>query len=283
VVSFELEARGPFSLAESARFAGGFSPTAHSIDGEREELDIAFVPDGAERAVHVHVREGGDGVVAECEGEPGAAARDQLARILGLDVDATEFADIGRRDPVVHGLQLRWPGFRPISFPSPFEAGAWFLISQRTRFSHALAVKERLAGEYGTDFGVVKAFPAPALVADLPPVEGLPEVKRDRLRALARAATEGLLHGEHLRALGPQTAIDELKRLPGVGDFTAQGIVVRGAGDPDWAPLAEPRLALAVERAYSLVAPPSPEQIAEIAERWRPYRSWVSVMLRRTV
>jgi DNA-3-methyladenine glycosylase II len=275
VVSFELEARGPFSLAESARFAGGFSPTAHSIDGEREELDIAFVPDGAERAVHVHVREGGDGVVAECEGEPGAAARDQLARILGLDVDATEFADIGRRDPVVHGLQLRWPGFRPISFPSPFEAGMWFLISQRTQFRHALAIKERLARELGDEVDGLHAFPAPQAIADLAPVPGVSQVKLERGRALARAALDGLLHGERLRSLGPEAAIEELKDITGVGPFTAQGIVVRGANEPDWLPSAEPRLGKAIEQAYGAGAPDT--------AAWRPYRSWVAVMLRRTL
>jgi DNA-3-methyladenine glycosylase II len=283
--SFTLEARGPFSLAESARFAAGFSPTSHSIRPHGDgELEIAFVPDGEERAVLLHVREDGDGVTAHAAGgAPGTAARHQLARILALDVDATGFPDVGGRDPVVGTLQERWPGFRPLGFPSPFEAGAWFLISQRTQFSHALKLKERLAGELGEHLGDLHAFPAPAALVGLGPVRGLPEVKRERIAALAAAAVEGKLHGEHLRALGPEAAIDELKRLPGVGDFTAQAIVVRGAGDPDWAPLAEPRLAVAVERAYSLTRPPSPEQIAEIADAWRPFRSWVSVLLRRTV
>jgi DNA-3-methyladenine glycosylase II len=278
---FELEASGPYSLAESARFAAHFSPTGHSIRGEREELELAFYPDGASEPAHLHVSQEGDRVVAEGDGD--AAARDQLARILGLDVDATEWPEIGRRDPVVHGLQLRWPGFRPIAFPTAFEAGAWFVISQRTQFSQALRVKERLAEKLGADFGAVTAFPSPAAMVDLGPFPGLPKVKCERLSALARAAADGVLDGDRLRQLGPEDALEELKRLPGVGDFTAQGIVIRGANEPDWAALAEPRLAVAVERAYSLMAPPSPDEITEIAERWRPFRSWVTVMLRRTV
>jgi 3-methyladenine DNA glycosylase/8-oxoguanine DNA glycosylase len=116
------------------------------------------------------------------------------------------------------------------------------------------------------------------VLVDLAPVAGLPEVKRERLRGLARAALDGALHGERLRELGPEAAIEELTRLPGVGPFTAQGVVVRGANEPDWVPTAEPRLARVVEQAYGPGA-----DVAALAEGWRPYRSWVAVMLRRTL
>jgi DNA-3-methyladenine glycosylase II len=255
-----------FSLAESARFAGGFSPTTHSMRAEDGELRIAFVPDGEEHAVLARVSE--DGI------EVPAHARAQVERVLGLDVDGTGFAAVGERDPVVADLQRRWPGFRPVSFPSPFEAGMWFLISQRTPFRHALAIKERLAQTLGEQAGGLQAFPSPRAIADLEPVPGVSQVKLERGRALARAAFEGRLHGERLRAVGPEAAIEDLKRIPGVGPFTSQGIVVRGANEPDWLPTAEPRLAKAIERLY-----PSPPD----TDAWRPYRSWVAVMLRRTL
>jgi DNA-3-methyladenine glycosylase II len=265
----ELSPQGSFSLAESARFAGGFSPTSHSMRADGEELRLAFVPDGSDHAVGARIRQEGERVVVEADG-----AVEQVRRILGLDVDGAGFAAVGERDPVVGELQQRWPGFRPTSFPSPFEAGMWFLISQRTQFRHALAIKERLAQELGEEVGGLHAFPAPRAIADLEPVPGVSQVKLERGRALARAALDGRLHGERLRAMGPEAAIEDLKQIPGVGPFTAQGIVVRGANEPDWLPDAEPRLGRAIERAYP--SPPDPES-------WRPYRSWVAVMLRRTL
>lgn len=45
--------------------------------------------------------------------------REQLARILSLDVDGTRFAAIGERDPVIGRLQRRHPGLRPVGFFSP--------------------------------------------------------------------------------------------------------------------------------------------------------------------
>ena len=93
-------------------------------------------------------------------------------------------------------------------------------------------------------------FPAPGVVAELEGLAGLPERKLATLRALAQAAMQGTLHGEHLRALGGDAAVEELQRLPGVGPFTAQGIVVRGAGEPDYLATAEPRMARAAALAY---------------------------------
>jgi len=53
-----------------------------------------------------------------------------------------------------------------------------------------------------------------------------------------------------------------------------------GAGDPDFTPTAEPRLARAMAIAYDMKAPPSATDIAEISEVWKPYRTWVAFLLR---
>ena len=171
-----------------------------------------------------------------------------------------------------------------MSFPSPFEAGAWFVISQRIRAAQGVALKARITEELGERVAICGeeriAFPAPGVVAELEGLAGLPERKLATLRALAQAAAQGALDGERLRAMGGDAAVEELQRLPGVGPFTAQGIVVRGAGEPDYLATAEPRMARAAALAYGLDAPLSPEELARRGEAWRPYRSWVGVLLR---
>jgi len=42
----------------------------------------------------------------------------------------------------------------------------------------------------------------------------------------------------------------------------------------------EPRLARAVALAYGLPGPATPEQVLQISEGWRPYRTWVTLLLR---
>jgi DNA-3-methyladenine glycosylase II len=282
---YTLEPRGPFSLHSAIGFLEGFAPAMHGRGGQVGHLHLAFVPDGERRAAGACVRSQEGEVVVEVSGaaEPGAAAR-QVERILSLDVDGSGFPDVGERDPAIGRLQARYPGLRPVSFPSPFEAGAWFVISQRIRMAQGVALKARISEELGERVAICgeerTAFPAPGVVAELEGLVGMPERKLATLRALAQAAVQGELDGERLRGMGGEAAAEQLQRLPGVGPFTAQGIVVRGAGEPDYLATAEPAMARAAARAYGVDAPLAPEELARRGEAWRPYRSWVGVLLR---
>jgi DNA-3-methyladenine glycosylase II len=89
-----------------------------------------------------------------------------------------------------------------------------------------------------------------------------------------------LLDAARLRSLQTDEALTRLQELPGIGDFSAQLILVRGAGEPDLLPSKEPRLARAAALAYGLDSPPSQAELEELATAWAPYRSWVSFLLR---
>jgi DNA-3-methyladenine glycosylase II len=127
---------------------------------------------------------------------------------------------------------------------------------------------------------VLYAFPAPGRLADLDTFPGLSGRKPEWLRAVARAAVEGRLDAARLRALPRDEALARLKEVPGIGDFSAELVLLRGAGAPDHIPTHEPRLARAVQRAYGLPESPSQEQLLRISDSWRPYRTWVTLLLR---
>jgi DNA-3-methyladenine glycosylase II len=69
------------------------------------------------------------------------------------------------------------------------------------------------------------------------------------------------------------------KELGGIGDFSAELILLRGAGDPDWAPRHEPRLISAMKLAYDR-AHFDDDEVVVITSGWAPYRTWVSLLLR---
>jgi DNA-3-methyladenine glycosylase II len=299
MTSFELPVHGPFSLAASRRFLEGFAPARYRGSPDGGPLRLAFPVEGSGRGVGVAVRQRADGaVLAEVVGEaagdvggvaagaPGAVPErlpEQLARILSLDVDGTGFAAVRAADPVVDLLSGRHPGLRPVTFCSPYEAACWAVLAQRQTMVTAAGLKEGIAQRYGTHHRVegvdLFAFPAPAVLwgvaHDLP----LPEIKRSRLQQLAAAALDGLLDGARLRALPVEAARAAVQELPGMGPLSADLVVLRGAGAPDAFPVAEPRLHDSMATLYGLVEPTVAE-LAAVAERWAPYRSWVSVLIR---
>jgi DNA-3-methyladenine glycosylase II len=287
--TFTLEALGPFSLAASTRFLEGFTPAGYT-EAAGQPLELAFPAEGSWQTAGVVVREHPRGVAGQIvsppapEPELATAIRSQLARILSLDVDGSGFPALGERDPVVAGLQRRYPGLRPVGFWSPYEAAAWAIIGHRIQIRQAAAIKARMAQQLGepVTFGdhVVHAFPAPQRLAGLANFAGLSGRKPEWLRSLAGAALGGRLDAAKLRALPPGQALAQLKQLPGIGDFSAELVLLRGAGDPDHTPRHEPRLARAVALAYRLSQPPPVEQLLRLSENWRPYRTWVTLLLR---
>lgn len=218
--------------------------------------------------------------------DPSAAVRAQLARILSLDVDGSGFPGLAAADPVVAGLMADYPGLRPVCFHSPYEAAAWAVIGHRVRMAQAAAVKARLAERYGRRVQIagrtLYAFPTPPVLRTITRAPGLTEVKIERLHALAEAADDGLLDAARLRAMPVDDALAALRALPGIGPFSAELILIRGAGHPDVFPRHEPRLHAAMADAYGLGATDSrdPRRLAGIADRWKPYRSWVALLLR---
>ncbi len=276
-MSFTLSASGGFSLSAATDFAHGF-PGTGTADGQPDALSFAWALDGDWRTARVALRQHGGEIYGETEGPHDRAftnlVKRDAERILCLDVEDDGFAALGERDPVVRRLQDRFPGLRPVLFYTPYEAAAWCIIGQRIRVRQAEVIKQRLADDFG-DFG---AFPAPARLAELDgPQRGLSEKKVDQLRRLGAAALDGVLNRDRLRALSAGEALDNLQQLVGIGPFSAELILIRGVGAPDALPSVEKRLQAATRTAYGL----DPDvDIAGVADNWRPYRSWVALLLR---
>lgn len=287
--TFALTARGPFSLAASIRFLEGFTPAAYTGTAE-QSLEIALPVEGTWQTAGVRVlgRPGGVQCEVVSPAAPGrdllTALRAQVARILSLDADGSGFPSVGARDPVIARLQARYPGLRPVAFWSPYEAAAWAIIGQRIRIRQAAAIKAAMARQLGepASFGdrVVHAFPAPQRLAALDGFPGLTGRKPEWLRSVGVAALDGRLDAARLHALPPEQALAELGQLPGIGNFSAELILLRGAALPDEIPCYESRLPHAIALAYGLPRPPSVQDVRRISDNWRPYRTWATVLLR---
>jgi DNA-3-methyladenine glycosylase II len=198
---------------------------------------MAFPVEGWRASAAVLVRQTPAAITGEVHGAAGPeaeAAWNQALAVLSLDVDGGGFPEVGRRDPVIGRLQQTYRFLRPVCFHSPYEAAANFVIGQRSSIRQARATRMAMAHQLGDQIRVgeerLSAFPRPAVLATVASFPGLSAEKIERLHVVARAATEGLLDRAHLRAMPVEQALDALRALHGIGPFSAQGTLLRGAG-----------------------------------------------------
>jgi DNA-3-methyladenine glycosylase II len=281
--SFTIQPLGEFSLRESALFGFGQRDAVTDYDGA---MRLSFCLDGGyDQQVGVVVRQRGESVDCEVQGEGSLdAVRAQVARVLSLDHDARDFALTGRRDPVLRRLQLAAQGLRPPLFHSPYEAAAWSVLSARRPQRQMARVRIALCESAGRKFTLagqrLAAFPTPSALLRLGAFPGIDTQRLDRLHGVARAAADGALDADGLAALGPDEAMAAVQRIKGIGPVYASLIVIRAIGFTDVAPFDEPRAQRLVGELYGLGAPATPDQFSQVAEAWRPWRTWASVYVR---
>jgi DNA-3-methyladenine glycosylase II len=279
--AFTIVPEGPFSLREAATFGFG-QRLETSWDGV---LRLAFCVDGYADQAGVEVRQDDRGVQCVVFGDADMdAVRRQVARTLSLDYDGAAFARIGDRDPVLARLLAAAPGLRPPLFYSPYEAAAWAVLSVRRVPKQMDAVRRRLSEAHGARFELagerVAAFPTPDQLLVVDAFPGISADRLTRMHGVARAALDGVFDVSRIHALGPEAAMADLQRINGIGKFYSALIVIRASGFADVLPRDEQKALALVGELYGLGGPATPEQLSEIAEAWRPYRTWAIVLIR---
>jgi AraC family transcriptional regulator, regulatory protein of adaptative response / DNA-3-methyladenine glycosylase II len=124
--------------------------------------------------------------------------------------------------------------------------------------------------------GLSHAFPRPETVAnaDLAAL-GMPGARAKALSGLAAmtaADPQLFAPGREL-----EETIARLRELPGIGEWTAQYIAMRGLREPDAFPAADIGLLRAMEDEAG--RRPKPAELLARAEAWRPWRAYAALQL----
>jgi len=275
---FEVVPRGPFNLEAQVAHFGGWPRRDDAIV-------MAFPVEGWKSSAAVVLRQQGNRIHGEIHAAGQADAQRawrQALATLSLDIDGRGFEEVGRRDPVIGRLQAEYHYLRPVLFHSPYEAACAFLIGHRITILQTRRLRQKMAEGAGAAIDVggskVFAFPGPRALLKIESFPGVAPVKIERLHAAARAALDGTLDRGRLRALPEAEALELLRTLPGIGEFFAQGILMRGAGlvdavtDDDLTPRA-------IQLLYMLRERPDRAAVLKTAESWRPFRMWAAVLL----
>ena len=277
---------GPFSLQAAQDFAGGFPAGIGGGDFSGPTIAMSFPVEGTDVSAAVELAQATDGrLVGRTDAAAGLlhSVMNQASRSLSVDHDGSGWAAVGERDPVVDMAQRAHAFLRPVCFYSAYEAATSFVIGQRISRRQTARVKAGLAESHGdrptVDGHAYPAFPRPERLLEVRDVRGLSSKKLEWLHGLARAALDGKLDTDSLRALPRDEALAKLLQLPGVGPFTAEAVWLRGCGVVDELPASEGMTMQAVGALYHR---PNLDAagLAALAENWRPYRTWAVVLLR---
>lgn len=208
----------------------------------------------------------------------------RVRRVFDLTAEPLAIGAHLSLDPKLAPLVAARPGLRVPGAWDGFELAVRAILGQQISVSAAAKLAGKLVQAYGTPImdpiaqqhGLTHVFPAPQRIAGSDLVElGMPRSRRTALAALAAAVATDPTILEPRGTL--EAAIERLRSLAGIGEWTAQYIAMRELREPDAFPAADIGLMRAMCGANGVR--PSPAELLAHAERWRPWRAYAALHL----
>ncbi len=221
--------------AHLERFTLPSAPTPWLYDRRRRTATRLLVVEGSMVGVAVSFQ--GEPweplVTVRAVAEEESVARIAFHRVLDIiraDYDYNEFVEKAKPYPQLLRLAEEYPGLRPGRCVSLYNALVDAIVKQRVSLRQALQAMSRLVAMYSPSLEyrglVFYDYPLPQRLAEAGIDEirgqGLTRVKARALQEVAMAEMEGRLPRVEEAEKDPASVVEELKRLYGVGPWTAE-------------------------------------------------------------
>jgi AraC family transcriptional regulator of adaptative response / DNA-3-methyladenine glycosylase II len=206
---------------------------------------------------------------------------ERVRRMFDLDANMPAIHDALAADVFLERLVHKQPGLRLPGAWEPFEAAIRAVVGQQISVKGARTVIGRIAAKAGPLLEsrrhpkLTHYFPSPheLISCNLGKV-GMPDTRVRTVRALAEE-----VDSERITFVvnGSLTDfIEQLTRIPGIGEWTAQYIAMRAMSEPDAFPAADLGIIKALHQGDKRL---TPKQIRQRAEEWRPWRAYAAMHL----
>jgi AraC family transcriptional regulator of adaptative response / DNA-3-methyladenine glycosylase II len=236
--------------------------------GPRAIAGLEAVEDGIYRRNGATVRHDSQRNCLVARIEPSSAKRlrplaEQLRSFFDLRANMREIAGHLSKSELLKRVVKKHPGLRVPGCWDPFELVVRAMLGQQVSVKGASTLAARLVVRFGP--------PKPEILAeaDLRSI-GLPKARAESIRGFARAIADGKIRFD--AAASSEEMIGRMCELPGVGPWTANYIAMRALSDPDAFPASD----LGLLKAAGVS---SPRRLEELAEAWRPWRSYAALYL----
>jgi DNA-3-methyladenine glycosylase II len=237
--------------------------------------DVAVVQVGPPQAPLLEV-EVTTGTAAD-RGGMRAETTTMLQRMLGLELDLSDFYSSVNGDPDLHPLTERFRGLKPPRFASLFESLANAIACQQLTLTVGIELLNRLAATFGSPApgaNDARTFPEARDIAGLTPDALRPlGFSRQKSRALVEIADrveQGTLCMEDITGLDDDGAVAALQALRGIGRWSAEYVLLRGLGRVNVFPGDDVGARNNLQRRLG-ISPLDYNGVRRITTRWAPY------------
>ncbi len=260
----------------------------HKVEGEKVfkllniegSLVLFLIQDKGE---HLHLE--------MLHGEPTPAGKKVITQYVrewfDLETDLKPFYALAKRDPLLSPLVKKYRGYRIVGQPDLFESLVWAVLGQQINLAFAYTLKSRFVEEFGEKIEVggksFFLFPTAAVVSRLTP-ESLLALQFSRQKAaytigIARAFVDGIISKAKLTGLALAEAREELIKIKGIGNWTANYALMKTFRYPDAFPLEDAGLHNAIKNQLGLKTKPSLDRVRKIFRKYKGWEAYATLYL----
>ena len=161
--------------------------------------------------------------------------------------------------------------------PNLFETLVDAIISQQISVKAADAIMGRLRkAAIGASEGLITPEALLPFEPEALRAVGLSPQKIRYIRDLTERVSSGQLDLSVLSDLDDEAVITELVKVKGIGRWTAEMMLIFSLGRPDVLPVDDLGFLEGVREAYGLATRPTPQELRERGELWRPFRTFAT-------
>lgn len=195
-------------------------------------------------------------------------------------------------DPLLREHIQKFRGLRLIGIPDLFESLCWAILGQQINLAFAYRLKQRLVEAAGYKVKMEGEFyyhfPSPSDLIAIPQ-EQMREMqisgrKAEYLHGIAEQMNSGQLSMQVLRNKESSEEIAKtLTAIRGIGDWTAQYVMMKSLQIPSAFPAGDAGLHQALKKQLGMERKPSMEEIREIAKAWQGWEAYATLYLWRSL
>jgi DNA-3-methyladenine glycosylase II len=216
-----------------------------------------------------------------------AEVKGYVTEWFDLATDLKPFYELAKRDDLLKNLIKKYYGYRIVGQPDLFESLVWAVLGQQINLQFAYTLKQRFVEQFGEKLSYggndYHLFPTPKKVIQLTD-DHLLTLQFSRQKSkyvvlIAEAFTSGTISKEKLRGLSLQEAKEQLIKIKGVGNWTANYALMKTFRYPDAFPLEDAGVHNAIKNLKKMKAKPSIDQVKRIFKKYKGWEAYATLYL----